>query len=658
MTQLTTTKEAINTNSEEVYSEEGVLNNKIRSLKGMTGKIITIIAVLMSLFHLYTAFFGVFESIMQRSAHLAFALALTFAVYKPTKRIMISEKIPWYDWIFIALSLGAYSFFAINAQNISSRMSYIESLSTLQISIGIIAGLLLLEATRRVVGNALLIIIMVALAYGFWGHLAPGVLSHREFTTMWIVDHLFYTVTGVFSTPLGVSATFIFLFILFGKFLEVSGAGQFFINLSVAGMGKYRGGPAKTAIVASSILGTISGSAVANTVTTGAFTIPLMKKTGYKKEFAGAVEAVSSTGGQIMPPIMGASAFIIASYLGIPYMEVALAAAIPALLFYLCLYFQVDLRAKRLGLVGLKKSELPNFWTVLKNGFLFFVPLVVIVYMLVSGFSPMRAGLFSIGATILVAAVMKSTRLSFGTIFRALDLGAKAAIETAIACAAAGIIIGIIGLTGIGLKFSSIIIELSGGILLVTLIFTMITSIILGMGLPTVAAYIVQVPLTIPALIELGVAPLAAHMFIFYFAILSAITPPVALAAFAAAGIAGSEPMKTGIVSMKLGLAAFIVPFMFVYGESLLLIGDTQTIILSVVTASIGIWGIAAAVEGWLLRHAFWYERVILFMGALLMIIPGFMSDVIGITILASIVALQKFTLKQPKKESEPVFEE
>lgn len=658
MTQLTTTKEAINTNSEEVYSEEGVLNNKVRSLKGMTGKIITFIAVLMSLFHLYTAFFGVFESIMQRSTHLGFALALTFAVYKPTKKVMESEKIPWYDWIFIALSLSVYSYFVINSQAISSRMSYIETLSAFEVGLGILAGLLLMEATRRVVGNALLMIILVCLVYGIWGHLAPGVLSHREFTTMWIVDHLFFTVTGVFSTPLGVSATFIFLFILFGKFLEVSGAGQFFINLSVAGMGRYRGGPAKTAIVASSILGTISGSAVANTVTTGAFTIPLMKKTGYKKEFAGAVEAVSSTGGQIMPPIMGASAFIIASYLGIPYMDVALAAAIPAFLFYLCLYFQVDLRAKRLGLVGLKKSELPNFWTVMKNGFLFFVPLIVIVYMLVSGFSPMRAGLFSIGATILVAAVMKSTRLSFGTIFRALDLGAKAAIETAIACAAAGIIIGIIGLTGIGLKFSSIIIELSGGILIVTLIFTMITSIILGMGLPTVAAYIVQVPLTIPALIELGVAPLAAHMFIFYFAILSAITPPVALAAFAAAGIAGSEPMKTGIVSMKLGLAAFIVPFMFVYGESLLLIGNTSTIILSVITASIGIWGIACAVEGWLLRHAYWYERIILFAGSLLMIIPGVWSDVIGISILVSIILLQKFTLKQTEKENEPIFEE
>lgn len=649
--------EVVKGNDREKYSDDGLLNNKIRSLKGTTSKIITGIAVLMSIFHLYTAFFGVFESILQRSAHLAFALALTFAIYKPTKKVLAEDKIQWFDWLFIVLSLGTYSFFVINAQEISSRMSYIQPLSTIEITIGIIAGLLLLEATRRVVGNALVIIMLICLAYGFWGHLIIGVLSHREFTTMWIVDHLFYTVTGVFSTPLGVSATFIFLFILFGKFLEVSGAGQFFINLSLAGMGKYRGGPAKTAIVASSILGTISGSAVANTVTTGAFTIPLMKKTGYKKEFAGAVEAVSSTGGQIMPPIMGASAFIIASYLGVPYMEVALAAIIPALLYYLCLYFQVDLRAKRLGLIGLKKSELPNLWTVLKNGFLFFVPLIVIVYMLVSGFSPMRAGLFSIGATILVASIMKSTRLSLGKVFNALDLGAKAAIETAIACAAAGIIIGTIGLTGIGLKFSSIIIELSGGVLIVALIFTMITSIILGMGLPTVAAYIVQVPLTIPALIELGVAPLAAHMFIFYFAILSAITPPVALAAFAAAGISGAEPMKTGLVSLKLGLAAFIVPFMFVYGESLLLIGDPLTIILAVVTASIGIWGVACSAEGWVLRHALWYERVILFMGSILMVIPGLNSDVIGLIILVLIVLLQKFTLVQTKKASEPVLE-
>ncbi|WP_254178658.1 TRAP transporter permease [Cytobacillus oceanisediminis] len=625
------------------YDEDGNLNSKLRLLKGAAAKIISIIAVLMSLFHLYTAFFGVFESILQRSAHLAFALALTFAIYKPSKKAAKNESIPWYDWLFMILSIACYSYYVMNSQVISSRMSYIEPLTALEIAIGIISGLLLIEATRRVIGNTLVIIIFICIVYGVWGHLITGSLSHREFTMMWIIDHLFYTVTGIFSTPLGVSATFIFLFILFGKFLEVSGAGQFFIDLSVAGMGKYRGGPAKTAIVASSILGTISGSAVANTVTTGAFTIPLMKKTGYRSHFAAAVEAVSSTGGQIMPPIMGASAFIIASYLGVPYMEVAIAALIPAVLYYCCLYFQVDMRARRLGLVGLKKEELPKVSSVLKTGFMFFIPLVVIVVMLASGSSPMKAGLYSIGVTILVAALKGATRLSFSKIFKALDLGARAAIETAIACAASGFIIGIIGLTGIGLKFSSLIIDLSGGILIITLVFTMITSIILGMGLPTVAAYIVQVPLTIPALIELGVSPLAAHMFVFYFAALSAITPPVALAAFAAAGLAGSEPMKTGLTAVKLGLAAFIVPYMFVYGETLLLVGDVPDIILSVATSIIGIIGIAWAAEGWLFRHSYWYERAVLFIGALLMVNPGFLSDIIGFAILAAMFLYQKF---------------
>lgn len=626
----------------EEYDEDGIKSNRLRPLMGVVGTIISIIAICMSLFHLYTALFGVFESILQRSAHLGFALILVFAIYKPTKKATESKHVPWYDWILILLSTASYAYFVFNAEDISSRMSYIESLTGMQIAIGIIAGLVLIEATRRVVGNALVVIIVVTLIYGIWGHVLPGVLSHREFNMMWITDHLFYTTTGVFSTPLGVSATFIFLFILFGKFLEVSGAGQFFIDLSVAGMGKYRGGPAKTAIVASSILGTISGSAVANTVTTGAFTIPLMKKTGYKGYFAGAVESVASSGGQITPPIMGASAFIIASYLGVPYMDIAYAAIIPAVLFYVSLFIQVDLRAQRIGLVGLTKEELPNTWEVLKKGFIFFVPLIVIIVLLVSGSSPMKAGLWAIVSTILVALINRVTKLNFKTVIKALDLGARASLETAIACAAAGLIIGVIGFTGIGLKFSSLIIGMSGGILIVALILTMITSIILGMGLPTVAAYIVQVPLTIPALIELGVAPMAAHLFVFYFAAMSAITPPVALAAFAASGIAGSEPMKTGMTAVRLGIAAFIVPYIFVYGEALLLIGSVQEIILAVVTAIIGIMGIASVTEGWLLRHAFWYERTILFAGSILMIIPGVWTDIAGIVILTAVYIIQR----------------
>ncbi|OZU87210.1 hypothetical protein CIL03_18125 [Virgibacillus indicus] len=637
-----------NENNEKAgqYDDDGNIADRLRTLKGAVSAIISVVAIGMSIFHLYTAMFGVFISIMQRSAHLGFALILVFAIYKPARKAAKSDTIPWYDWLMIVVSAGVYTYFSLNAQDISARMTYIEDLSGLQIAIGIVGALVLIEATRRVVGNALVFIILIFVGYGLWGQLLPGEISHSGFDIMWIIDHLYYTTSGVFSTPLGVSATFIFLFILFGKFLEVSGAGKFFIDLAVAGMGKYRGGPAKTAIAASGIMGMISGSAVANTVTTGAFTIPLMKKTGYRSHFAGAVESVASSGGQITPPIMGAAAFIIATYLGVPYIEIAYAAIIPALLFYVSLFFQVDLRARRIGLVGLKKEELPRPWDVFKKGFIFFAPLILIIVMLVSGASPMRAGLFAIAATILVALINRIAKLNFRTIVKAMDLGARASLETAIACAAAGLIIGVIGFTGIGLKFSSLIISMSGGILIVALIFTMITSIILGMGLPTVAAYIVQVPLTIPALIELGVAPMAAHLFVFYFAAMSAITPPVALAAFAASGIAGSNPMQTGLTAVRLGIAAFIVPYIFVYGEALLLIGSVPEIILAIITAIIGIMGIASAAEGWLLRHAFWYERLILIIGSLLMIVPGVWTDLFGIIILAGIYFLQRLFRK------------
>ncbi|WP_279401267.1 TRAP transporter permease [Piscibacillus salipiscarius] len=415
--------EQLNFNDREAVEAESVVRPKHRELVGVAAKVISFVAILMSLFHLYTALFGIFDSIMQRSMHLGFALVLVFAIYKPSKKLSKNAPIPWYDWILMVLSIACYSYFVVNSQEIASRMSYIEKLTTFEIALGIVGGLLLIEATRRVVGNALVIIIVAFLVYGLWGHLVPGALGHREFPLMWFIDHLFYTTTGVFSTPLGVSATFIFLFILFGKFLEVSGAGQFFINLSVAGMGKYRGGPAKTAILASSILGTISGSAVANTVTTGAFTIPLMRKTGYKKHFAAAIESVASTGGQIVPPIMGASAFIIAAYLGIPYMDVAIAAIVPALLYYISLFIQVDLRARRNGLEGLKKDQLPKFWEVFKKGFLFFIPLVLIIYLLAIGSSPMKAGLYAIVATIVIAAISAVHRIGLKKIIKRFRLG-------------------------------------------------------------------------------------------------------------------------------------------------------------------------------------------------------------------------------------------
>lgn len=624
----------------EMYDDDGIEVTKLRTLQGLIGSLISIIAIGMSIFHLYTAIFGVFESLLQRSAHLCFALILVFALYKPKKNM--SNKIIFMDWILIGLSAVSYLYFVWNSGEISSRMSYITPLTGFEVMIGLIATVLLIEATRRVIGNTLVIIIITFLIYGFYGHLLTGALSHREFSTMWIIDHLFYTNNSVFGTPLGVSATFIFIFILFGKFLEISGAGKFFIDLSVAGMGKYRGGPAKTAIIASSALGTISGSAVANTVTTGAFTIPLMKKTGYSKEFSGAVESVASTGGQIMPPIMGASAFIIASYLGIPYMDIAIAAIIPALLYYISLFMQVDLRAAKTGLRGMKKEELPSFSLVLRKGFLFFLPLVVIVYLLFIGSSPMKAGLYAIAVTIVIGLMLRVEKIDLKKIAKTLDLGARAAVETAVACAASGLIVGIIGLTGIGLKFSGIIINISGGVLWITLILTMITSIILGMGLPTVAAYIVQVPLTIPALIELGVAPLGAHLFVFYFAALSSITPPVALAAFAAAGIAGADAMKTGMAAVKLGLAAFIVPFFFVYGPELILIGTTPNIIMATTTAIIGICSLAFAIEGWLIKECNAIVRVLLIAAAFVLVLPGIVTDLVGIILLIMVYTIQR----------------
>lgn len=623
--------------SQEIMDEV----ERTRGLKGKTSIILSVFAIAMSAFHIYTAIFGVFDSIIQRSAHLAFALVLTFILY-PVSKNNRKDKVSVIDWIFILLTLVSSSYFILNGQSIASRISYIEEISLFGLIAASIVGILLLEATRRTIGNALLIIIIIVILYGFFGHYLGGQIGHKEFSFTWIMDHLFFTTSGIFSVALGVSATFIFMFVLFGKFLELTGGGKFFIDLAVSTMGKYRGGPAKTAVASSAFMGSISGSAVANTVTTGAITIPLMKKTGYRSTFAGGVESVASTGGQIMPPVMGAAAFVIASYIGVPYIEVAIAAIIPALLYYLCLFFQIDFRSKKDNLRGIEKKDLPNIKTVLKQGYLYIIPLVIIVVMLVQGYSPMRAGLFGIISVIIVSIFMKYGRMSISLFIKTLDFGARAMIETAIACAAAGFIIGIVSLTGIGLKFSGIIVNLAGNNLLLVLLFTMITSMILGMGLPTVAAYIVQVSLTVPALVELGVAPMAAHLFIFYFAILANITPPVALASYAAAGIAGANPIETSLVSIRLGIAGFIIPFMFVYGNELLLIGNYLEITLALITAVIAIYIFAAAIEGWWIKKLNVLERLFLTASALVMIYPDLLTDIIGLVILLLVFLSQK----------------
>ncbi len=614
---------------------------RTRKLRPGYNLVVTTVGVAMTIFQLYTALFGSFTASVQRAAHLCFALLITFLLYRPGKKTQ--DHVPWYDWAILTVTAFAYGYLTLFGQELSYRMSFVEPLSSLQMVVGAIACFVLIEATRRTVGMALTLVLVGGLAYIFFGQDLPGLLGHRGFNAMWIFDQLFFTTDGIFGVPLGVSATFIFLFILFGKLLEVSKGGEFFIDLAVSGMGKYRGGPAKTAIFGSALLGTISGSAVANVSTTGTFTIPLMKKTGYRAEFAGAVESVASAGGQIMPPIMGAAAFMIASYLGMPYGELALKATIPALLYFLCLGFQVDFRAQRRGLKGLDAHEIPAMATVLRQGFLFIIPLAVIIGMLALGYSPMRAGLYAIASVLLVSLVRQRTRFTLPTLLKTFDSAARGVIDTAIACAAAGMVIGVVSLSGLGLRFSSLIIDIAGGSLIVTLILTMFVSLVLGMGLPTVAAYIIQVALTVPALINMGVNPLAAHMFIFYFAIVSAITPPVALAAFAAAGIAGSNPMRTGWIAMRLGIAAFVVPYVFVYGPALLLIGSPFEICVAILTACVGIYAMAGAAEGWLLRECSVFERVLLAASSLTLVVPGFVTDTVGISGVLLVFILQKF---------------
>ena len=471
----------------------------------------------------------------------------------------------------------------------------------------------------------------------------PGVMAHRGLTVQQLIGHLYYTTEGIFGIPLGVSSTFIFLFILFGAYLESTGLGKFFIDLANAVAGWASGGPAKVAVLSSAFMGTVSGSSVANVAGTGSFTIPMMKKLGYRKEFAGAVEAASSTGGQLMPPVMGAAAFLMAEFVGAPYIEIVEAAVVPAMLYFAGLWLGVHLEAKRTNLKGVPRDQLPKAWLIFKERGHLALPLIVIVYLLVSGYTPMRAALVAIVLSILASSLRKSTRMKPIEIVNGLESGARNVLGVVIACAAAGIIIGVVTKTGVGLKLASGLLALSGGMLLPTMFFTMITSLILGMGVPTTANYVITSTIAAPALIQMDVPVLAAHMFVFYFGIIADVTPPVALAAYAASGISGGKPLLTGVNASKLAIAAFIIPYIFVLSPELLMINATPTGILwAVATAIIGMVGLSSAMIGYLYYYSTWYERIILFASGLLMIIPGIVTDVPGLMLFMLILVGQK----------------
>lgn len=623
---------------------------------------VTILAVLYSLFHLYMVF-NPMPALQQRSIHVAVGLALVYMLYPMFKK-QDRSKLPILDWVLAAASLFTAGYILIEYQAIVTERGGIPN--NVDIIMALLTVLLILEAARRVTGWILPILALIFLVYPFISHLdfLPNMMMTRPFDLGDIFGQLYLKTEGLYSTAIGASVNFIFLFILFGAFLQKSGMGQFFNDLAMALAGAQRGGPAKVAVVSSGFMGSINGAAVANVVSTGAFTIPLMKKIGYHKNFAGAVEASASVGGQILPPIMGASAFIMAETTGINYGTIALAALLPALLYYFAVILQVHYRAGKRDLKGIPKADLPRVKQVMKERGHLIIPLVGLVVMLFMNMPIPRAAIYTIFLTIIIASLRKTTRMSFKDIFDGLALGAQQALSVMIACAVVGIIIGVVSLTSFGAIMTSAIAGLGGGSLFLTLFFTMIASMVLGMGLPSIPAYIITATMAAPALAEFGVPILLAHMFVFYFGIFANVTPPVALAAFAGAGIADGDPMRTGFQALKLSLAGFLIPFIFIYEPAMLLVDveglmtnareyplasfiDVATVLAS---TTVGLIALSAGLEGFFKTHINPLLRAVLIGSAILLVVPETYTDVIGLSI-----AIIIFILNYAKwKKEEP----
>jgi len=606
---------------------------RVRTYKGPANGLLTVFAVAASLYHLYYAYTHPFFALDHRALHWFFMSILVFALYPLTKKHSPWHRMSVFDGVFLVASGTICIWLFLYSTPIMNRAGSYE---TLDVVMGCLLVLLVLEASRRSTGLSVTLIAVVFILYALLGPWLPDVISHKGYSVKRLSTYLALSTDGIFGVPIGVSANFILLFILYGTLLRKTGAGEFFTDIAFALTGWARGGPAKAAVVSSTFFGMISGSSVANTVTTGSFTIPLMKRTGYPAHFAAGVEASASTMGQIMPPIMGAAAFIMAEFLGITYFKVCVAAFIPATLAFFATFMQVHFRAVSLGLTGLPKSELPSIRNTLARGWHHLFSVFALIFFLMEDYSPERAVFWAIAVTILTSLVMALVRREslkhFGlSILDGLREGAIGSVQVAAACAAAGIIIGSITMTGLGLKFSSFVVDASQGYLFLALPFTMIACLFLGMGVPTTAQYIIITSLVAPALVDMGVLAIAAHLFILYFGTRADITPPVALAAYAGAGIAHSDPWKTGLTAFQLGIAGFIIPFMFVYAPELLMIGSWPAILLAVCTAAFGVACLAASVQRCMLIRATWYESAALMTAALLLIKPGWMTDVAGL---------------------------
>jgi TRAP transporter 4TM/12TM fusion protein len=594
-----------------------------------------LLAIGWSLFQLHAAAFGQPAAMLFRPMHVVFAVALVFAVTPASKRFLTRAQVDageegrpaplWSRGLDVVATLAALAvglYYILNATRISERVTFIDEVLFSDIVVGLVVVLLVLEACRRVIGPSLPLLALIFLAYQLWGEHLQGVLRHRGITLERFIDLQLLSPQGLFGVPVGVSAEYVFYFILFAAFLEVSGGGKLFIDLAFILTGRARGGPAKASIVGSALMGSINGSAVANVVSTGVFTIPLMKRTGYKPTFAAAVEAMASTGGQILPPIMGAGAFIMAQMLGRPYQEIILAAALPAVLYFAAGYFMVDLTARQEKIAPLDESDRVAFTTVLDRVHLL-LPLAYLVYMILTGRSLMSAAYYAIIAVVVVSFLRRQTWLTLPMVLSALQSGAVRAVNVALPTAVAGIIVGVIIQTNLGLQFTELVLGISGGNVAAALVLVMFASIVLGLGMPTTSAYIMAAVLLVPALTELGVQPIAAHLFVFYFACMSMLTPPVALAAYAAAGVADSPLGRTGWTAFRISLAAYLIPYAFVASPALLLQNGIGPGLWFFTTGLLGAYALACGVIGYGRDHARVWERCAFIAIAVALIFPG-----------------------------------
>lgn len=613
-------------------------------MKSALKKVSLILAICFVAFHLYTAAFGTMPGIAQKSIHLGFLLVIFYI------NAMVDSEKRW-EQIFLGImalfALGGCAYITILDENLQLRAGIVYASDILFAILLIIA---IFEACRRKMGNPLVIITLVFVAYAFLGKYIPGFLNQPGMTLKKFTSLVYLTTDGIFGSPLYASASYVVLFVLLGAIMSVSGIGDYMTNLATSLFGHMRGGPAKVAVVASGFFGSISGSPTANVIGTGTFTIPMMKKNGFEPEFAAAVEATASTGGAIMPPIMGSTAFIMAEMLGIPYTAVAKAALIPAILYFLAVLFGVDIYAAKHGLKGIPRSQLPKVRSMLKQIYML-APLIFLIFcMAVFNMTIVRSGVLTIIVTLVLVEINPKTRMTKEQWLQIPVQTVKSAVSVGIACAMAGIISGVIMGSGLGYRISSILTSVAGTSMLLLLVLTMVVSLIMGMGVPTTAAYLVLASLVAPTMIQLGIPPLAAHMFIFYFGCISSITPPVALAAYAGAGLAGCDPNKTGYKAFRLAFCSFLMPYLFVYNPVLLMEGGVLDILWSLVTALIGAYLLASGFEGFFFRWSLkWFERPLMILGAVMLIVPGMVTDLVGIAIIV-VEFVTEFMFKRSEK--------